>query len=490
MPDLNIVSSRPAIVWVPPQEIDERLDAYPFDVRFIQPLQRLNAVDYEIKPLHTITRTIRCGPFGSSVLAETYVDYGIPLLRPVNLAFGIMDFSDIVSVSPKAAEEGGYPIFGPGTVLFARVGNVNVGVLPEHAKQAALGPNVIGAEIKQNVDPFFVGIFAASCYGLVQLERKLKVVAQPTITTGTVRDFLVPLPPRPVQTYIGDKVRLAERCRIQARELRLSIRELLKQYTGLSTIEGVMNNTQRQVAHYINPVDIDDRMDAEFYQGIHFEVEQLIRAGSWVRLNRLVKTPIKGVQPEYDPQGSVPAVTVTNIDPNEIDTASAQTVSYTWAKSNPRAWVEPGEVLITVTGPPLGECAVVQKFHCPLIINSHVARLRLKTDFTYPYYLAAVLNSEIGASQVYRHCKGVRQKELYFDDLLNFLIPEVELEIVKQIDQLGYQSDQLNENARSLVAEAKADVEALIEGRLDVEGIVAGRVVAPTWEEITAQAAP
>ena len=140
--------------------------------------------------------------------------------------------------------------------------------------------------------------------------------------------------------------------------------------------------------------------------------------------------------------------------------------------------------MITVTGPPLGEAAVVHIHHCPLTINSHVARLKPKSNFPYPHYLAAVLNSAIGSSQVYRHCKGIRQKELYPDDLQKFVIPEIDLDIVKRIDLWGHQADLLEHKAREFVTEAKADVEVLIEGRLDVEGIGAGRVQPHTWEDV------
>jgi hypothetical protein len=225
-------------------------------------------------------------------------------------------------------------------------------------------------------------------------------------------------------------------------------------------------------------------MDAEFYQAKYVEVEQILRSGSWQHLRDLVEPPVKGVQPEYDPKGTVPAVTVTSIDPNRIDVMLASKVSVTFASTNLRARANPGEVLITVTGPPLGEAAVVRRHHCPLVISSHVARLRPKSSFQYASYLAAVLNSPIGSSQVYRHCKGIRQKELYPDDLLNFVIPSLDLDIVIAIDTLGHVADFMEYEASKLVDEAKVNVESLIAGELEIDAIAAGRIVPPTWEDV------
>jgi len=501
MPDLNIVSSRPAIAWVPPQEIDERLDAYPFDIRFIQPLQQLYAVDYEIKPLREIARTIRCGPFGSSVLAETYVDHGIPLLRPVNLAFGIMDFSDTVSVSPIAAKEGGYPIFGPGTILFARVGNVNVGVLPEHTKQIALGPNVIGVDINKSVDPFFVGIFAASRYGLVQLERKLKVVAQPTITTGTVRNFLVPLPPQPVQTYIGDKVRLAERCRSRARELWQSSAKVLSQALDLSLdtrdFESV-NRAELQSEHYylttaepvtawVHPDIVGRELGAQYFHPRRANVIVKLRE-SGVHLKRLVElTTRRNERVTGAKTSQVPYyVGLGEIDSTmgHFNLVSPQQAGITGTST----LFKPDDILFSKLRPYLNKVSI-----CP----AHVKRACGSTELLVyrahkeilPYYVFFVLKSNVGLYQVIDVTAGSTLPRVDPEIVDDILVPMIDDKEQKVISDNVRRVFELVHKATSLVAAAKADVEALIEGRLDVEGIVAGRVVAPAWEEITAQSA-
>ena len=63
-------------------------------------------------------------------------------------------------------------------------------------------------------------------------------------------------------------------------------------------------------------------------------------------------------------------------------------------------------------------------------------------------------------------------------------VPNLDENIIAEISSLLSKQYTLRAWATQLVHEAKADVEALIEGRLDVESLVAGRVQPPTWEDI------
>ena len=57
-----------------------------------------------------------------------------------------------------------------------------------------------------------------------------------------------------------------------------------------------------------------------------------------------------------DSDGTVPALTVTHVDPFVLDrNGVSELVEDAWLSRNARARIEPGELLYTVTGPPLGE---------------------------------------------------------------------------------------------------------------------------------------
>jgi hypothetical protein len=494
--DFQIVSSSPAIARVPPDAVKDRLDAYSYDVRFLKPLQALQACACQTTPLRKITKRIRCGPFGSSVLAETYVEYGVPLMRPVNLAFGLVDFDDVVRVSPVAVKEAGCPTFGAGAVLFARVGNMNTGVVPDHIDSVAIGPNIIAAEVASSVDPFFVGAFAASHYGLAQLERWLKVVAQPTITTSTVQDLLVPLPPRPVQEYIGAKVRLAERCRTWAQELWKASQRILSEALGMPLDMGYFERIdpdELQSASYrlvgVKPVVawvqtdlVEHELGSQYFHPRRANVILKLRSAG-VELKRLADlTRRRNDRVSAAQVNQVPYyVGLADIDSTMgyFDPVSPQDAGI----SGTSALFKADDILFSKLRPYLNKVSI-----CPPQVKQASGSTELlvyRTDKTVlPYYVFFVLKSNVGLYQIVDVTTGSTLPRVGPEVVDDALVPIISVEHQQVIDSNVKHALALRHQASQLVREAKADVEALIEGRLDVDGIVAGRVQPPAWEEV------
>lgn len=74
---------------------------------------------------------------------------------------------------------------------------------------------------------------------------------------------------------------------------------------------------------------------------------------------------------------------------------------------------------------------------------------------------------------------------MYPEDIGAFLIPVFSAKDQAYVGERIVRHQVLNELAIDLVNEAKADVEALIEGTLDVQAILAGTLKAPTADDIT-----
>lgn len=175
-----------------------RLDASFFDKKFI----RLREKTAHWNCLSSYAKSVVCGPFGSSILNGNYVDTGIPMVRPFNLRNFQSNQGDVAYLDEKFVSDVGLKIFPSGTVMFARVGDVGAGV--SFAEKATISPNIIAAELKDSINPLFVGVFANSIYGRMQLESGMKVVAQPTISTESIRSFRIPPQSRGFQDVIGE----------------------------------------------------------------------------------------------------------------------------------------------------------------------------------------------------------------------------------------------------------------------------------------------
>ena len=419
-----------------------------------------------------------------------YIQDGIPYIRAEEANQGLVDPKKSVRVSEESLQKFSKAGLEPSdlimTVRGANVGTT--GLLPVDPNFVGLAsPNIIRIRTRTKFNPQYLWAFLSSESGRLQTSRYPSQTAQPTILGADIKSFRVFFPDRPIQDYIGNKVELAERCRAEAaRQRTQSCRLLFEAWDSDRAISDVEFGSQVR-AHWVSPLVFDERLDSEFYQPCYLKLaNDLLESDCWL-LRDLVDTPIKGVQPVYDDEGSIPALTVTHIDAFIIDVFGANgRVSPEWLNLNSRANARPGEILITVTGPPLGETVVVEEFHSSIAISSHIARVQTKDSFAYPNLLSAMLNSTLGQLQVTRSCKGIRQKELYPEDFLKFRFPKIQDTLIQELESSFRSSCVLYEEARALIATAKADVEALIIGTLDTDAILSGKLKSPTWEAIAA----
>ena len=180
--EISIIQYRAAIGG----DATGRIDSSFFEKRFIE-LRKMAA---KWGRLDSHARSIVCGPFGSNLLNDNYVEKGIPMVRPFNLRKGRIDAGEIALVEEAFIEQAGLKTFGRGTLMFARVGDIGAGI--SLGDKVTISPNIIAAELDESIDPYFVGVFANTRFGQLQLEAGMKVVAQPTISTDAIRALRIP----------------------------------------------------------------------------------------------------------------------------------------------------------------------------------------------------------------------------------------------------------------------------------------------------------
>jgi hypothetical protein len=101
-----------------------------------------------------------------------------------------------------------------------------------------------------------------------------------------------------------------------------------------------------------------------------------------------------------------------------------------------------------------------------------------------PYYLYFVLKSHLVLNQVIDITSGLTHPRIDPALVDEVAIPIADTTAQKRVGHLVKGALSLKHRSMLLVEEAKADVEALIEGTLDVDAILAGKLKAPTAEDI------
>ena len=122
-----------------------RLDASFFEKRFVD----LRCQIKNWPRLDDFAKSVVCGPFGSNLLNDNYVEQGIPMIRPFNLRGCRVDRGEVALLEELFVAEAGLKVFHPGALMFSRVGDIGVGV--NNYPIATISPNIIAAELKGEI---------------------------------------------------------------------------------------------------------------------------------------------------------------------------------------------------------------------------------------------------------------------------------------------------------------------------------------------------
>lgn len=482
---IQVLSRSPSTVMIPAEGVGERMDAYPYDVKFLESLNTLKSWNGgQWQELDQLSKFVRCGPFGSNILAENYSIKGVCVIRPFNISDCTVSNDGLVFVPEEECRQNGLRFYETNTLVFARVGNIAVGRIPERSYKFTISPNVIASQLEANLaNSSYVCAFLNTMFGLHQLKRAMKVVAQPTISTDTVKKLLIPIPDRRIQDYIGAKVELAERCRAKAM---LGFREARERFDELLRTKNL--RPRADLSNLITPNLLTQRLSSEFYLPRYFDLDEHLRSlGMKIKTigDAMRSAIMRTTTPDREESAAIPCILTSDIEPQEIRwrEPSLRITPGTYDSHNGR--LEKYDVVYTSVGPPVGEAAIVLPEHLPIAVGGDVSVLRTAEDL-HPGFLCLYLNSVFGQMQNDRYSRGIRQRRVYPEDIGSFLIP-----VPKSADQLFIGKriimyEHLAEKAVELTNEAKIDVEALIEGTLDTDAILSGKVQPPTWEAITA----
>lgn len=496
MENYQVASKIPAVVWVSPKAITDRIDAQPFQPELVE-MDELLAQYSDCVTIDEKLRRKRGMSGGATPLGANYLKEGFRFIRTENVTPNWIDLSKVVYISAEdfkklersALEEDDVLLTITGA-LFGQSATVYPQCLPANISQHS-----VRMHFSKDVNPRYVSTYLNSKYGQAQIQMQKVGATRSAINYDGIKALKLPLPPRPVQTYIGDKVRLAERCRSRARELWHTSEQMLSQALDLSLdtryFESV-NRGELQSEHYhlmtaepvtawVHPDIVSHELGAQYFHPRRANVIVKLRE-SRVHLKRLAELALRrNKRVSGDKIYQVPYyIGLSDIDntTGHINLVSPQQTGITGTST----LFKSDDILFSKLRPYLNKVSI-----CP----AHVKRACGSTELLVyrvhegilPYYVFFVLKSNIGLYQVIDITAGSTLPRVDPEIVDDILVPMIDDKVQRIISDNVQQVFELLHKAASLVAEAKADVEALIEGRLDVEGIVAGRVVAPTWEE-------
>ena len=373
------------------------------------------------------------------------------MIRPFNLRNARVDVGEVALLDDSFVESAGLKTFGPRSLMFARVGEVGAGL--SLYEKATISPNIIGVELKPSINPYFMGIFANTIYGISQLESGLKVVAQPTISTESIRAFRFPLLSPSLQERIEDAYLQA------VFEEQESTENLKRAEDSLLHALGLDHWTPPDALSYVrsnSEAFAAGRLDAQFFAP---RVEQLLKRLGRDGLRIADVAPAR--HERFVPKGT------GNFDYIEIGSlgvdgiAVAEPVSMAAAASRATQHVRMGDVITSTVRPIRRLSALIAPEQDGAVCSSGFVVLQPQgiSGEVLLVYLRLPLVCEL----MDLHTSATMYPAISEADLLALPIPSIASDIQQQVQQAVRKAAGARQRATQLLDAAKRAVEIAIE---------------------------
>lgn len=162
--------------------------------------------DWSVGKLGAVAFITKLAGFEYSKYFNSYKDGGeIIVVRGTNITHNKLDLSDTKYIPRKTSDFLYRSKLSKGDLVFAYVGTIGPIYLIEQNNRFHLGPNTAKIRIEdKKVDTQFIYNYFLSEFIRKEIEDRISVGAQPSLSMSKIRDFTIPLPPLPEQEAIAE----------------------------------------------------------------------------------------------------------------------------------------------------------------------------------------------------------------------------------------------------------------------------------------------
>jgi hypothetical protein len=297
-----------------------------------------------------------------------------------------------------------------------------------------------------------------SRFGQSQIRRHTRGAVQMGLILADLPKILIPVFPECETRILSESIEHALDANRAAKHLYTQAQQLLESELGLDSLE-----FEKPVGYTARFSELEEsrRSDAQHYQPRFAQLLRAIERHKHGRIRAIRTLTRRGVQPEYVVDGDVAAINSQHLGPQHLAYDSFARTNRNWFDLSPAAQVQPDDLLIYTTGAYVGRTNVYLDDQ-PALASNHVNILRLTRGIDAAY-MALVLQSRVGQFQTAKHARGSAQAELYPADIDKFVVPLLPSKLQARVGDLVRTSLVKQRESRSLLDQAKARVEQLID---------------------------
>jgi type I restriction enzyme S subunit len=456
---------------VNPAQVDtKRLDPdyyYPEHLETERILKSLKSV-----PLRQVG-TFWAGPFGSELPSSLYLNEGVPLFRVGNVGRMQVLYDGMAYLDPAVHQQLSASEVRPGDLLVvkASVGE-KICRIPVSIPKANITQHIIAIRPNGKADPDYLSAFLFGRYGRSQLVRRSLGSIIQYLGVNDARTVLYPPIDRTAQTFIGDKIRQAERLRDVGASALNEATSLLEECLRWESKLAKSSRFRR-----LKAVELADRLDGNFNSPARLSMmDHLDRHG--IRRDQLspkladVSAMVgwKGLTTEHYTDSGPWLLRGVEIVDGVIDFDALISVAQDKYDEQPQIHLQKGDVALSKDGT-IGKAAVIPDLPQEMAVGSTVARLRLRDNSGIdPYYLEHALNHDVLQIQIRSFATGMAQPHITQEWIERLQVPRCVNE--NRIASLVKRHHTATTIAKDLTLVARFLVEALIERRVSESDLI------------------
>lgn len=447
-------------------QLEDRLDAEFYNPEALKTVQKINGLGKTKRLGQLISDGYRVVYHGTDSINGIAEEKLLPFLSPTQIDDqGNIDFNSVDKLPLYYKDDYPKGLAVAGELLIEVKGNVSkVGVVPEvFPKYLMVSGSLYKASFNAETNSRYVLAFLKSKHGQVLKNR----LTSNTIINYIAKDALYSIPlfvaEADVQKYIGDKVRQAERLRAWAKELRLSVDEVLDQ----------LNLPTSEVPATVNRVSIERleaRLDPRPYRTHYIGLVDRVKAiknSSVTEVAELASgCPVSSN--DFIEGGDVPLVRIRNIGFDEfigLDTGITKELHKDEAK------YEAKENMIVLGMDGIFRAQFFLGDELPMLVNQRVAILT--ANDIRAELLTHWLNRPEGQMQLNQWAVKTTVEHTSLSDIGRVRIPRLDANIEDDLADKLLSARRAYRYSRFLTICAKQLVEALIEGQLTEAELIA-----------------
>ena len=349
-----------------------------------------------------------------------------------------------------------------GDILLSIVGTIGGVALVTDRYGSLTGSCKIAILRPRTISPYFLAAYLMSKVGQAQIQRRVRGAVQQGLILPDLNLLPVPTVDNEEQQKVEILMNQAYQKYRESESLYVEGQALLAAELGLDKLD--LSESLYSVRHF-SEVTKARRADAEYFQEKYYRLNTAIQQSTHRTLGRLIEPVRNGFDYRGFVEEGTPYVRVGDVRIGRIDLDGAARVPLTVAEVQKDISLRVGDVLFTRKGT-YGCTAVVRSGQESVIISSEIMLLRLRRDLDVPLlpdYLALFLNSDLGYQQVKRRVHGVAYYSISQPDLADVSVVVPSLAIQERLADYVQTSLSAERASRRLLAEAKAEVERMIE---------------------------